>query len=330
MAGSAQRDLVAIGGSAGASGPLQAILGKLPVELGAAILICLHRHPDSNHFLTDMLSTRSNIPVMHPQHSERLAPGRALVAPPNVHMIVQDGRIRLNHGPRENMSRPAIDVTFRSAAIEAGPRTVGVLLSGMLDDGAAGLRAIERCGGRVLIQSDADYPDMPEAAEAALERPELLPGEEIADRLTELLDEPVEKAFEPPADLLVERDIALGRSLQIETEDQLGKRSNITCPECSGPLWEMQDPQLARFRCHTGHAYSLQSLGSAQVNEIEQSLWTAMRALRERASTLRRLAKRARDPEGRRQWEERADEADGSADKIAEGLVTLGRLPTVV
>lgn len=330
MTGSS-RNLVLIGGSAGALAPLSEIVSALPADLPASVLVCIHRHADSDAFLATVLEPKTALRVMQPEDDVPLRRGELLVAPPNLHMIVREGGVRLTHGPRENMSRPAIDVLFRSAALSAGPRTIAVLLSGMLDDGSAGLRAVHRCGGSALIQApaDADFPDMPRSALAALPSAEALPSDAIADRIVALLDEPVEHDCRPHSDLELEREMAFGRHLSIDDEENLGVRSNMTCPECQGALWELHDRPPLRFRCHTGHAFTLGSLGAAQVEKIEDSLWTAMRALRERAAVLRRLSDRAASERDKADWAARAADADRSADTIGDGLTSLRRRPTI-
>lgn len=322
---SASPRLIAIGGSAGSLKPLKTLLGALPEDLPACVLICIHRHIRSNSFLTDALRGSGPLPVDQATDRVELSPGRIFVAPPDVHMVVAGTCLRLSRGPRENSSRPAIDVLFRSVAASAGPNAIGVVLSGMLSDGAAGARALERCGAPVLVQhpDEAEFPEMPSAAMRAATASVSLPVKEIVDRLAAWSRQPYAEPVPIPDDIRVEVSMALGRSLEMPVEDDLGTRSRVTCPDCHGILWELTDQEPLRFRCHTGHAFTAESLEAEQSLAVERSMWIAMRSLREQAETLRRLSARSTRPAQRTRWEEKAVECDNAAAAISAGLTSL-------
>src|SRR3712207_5039381 len=141
------RDMIVIGGSSGATAPLKSILQRLPADLPAAVFVVLHIPARSIGLLSTVASAAGPLPAGQAEDGMPTEHGRVDIAAPDHHLIVTEGRIRLGRGPRENMVRPAIDPLFNSAALAYGPRVVGVVLSGLLNDGAAGLNAIKRCGG---------------------------------------------------------------------------------------------------------------------------------------------------------------------------------------
>jgi two-component system, chemotaxis family, protein-glutamate methylesterase/glutaminase len=239
--------------------------------------------------------------------------------------------VRLSHGPRENYWRPAIDVLFRTAAVAYGPRVIGVLLSGALDDGTAGLHAIRRCGGRAYVQAaqEAAYPDMPEFARSSVEGVRSLPVREIAAELVRLAQEPPAIAPEIPEDLRIEARVAEDLSPRIaQAVYENGEPSSVTCPECSGPLAEPNDG-LIRFRCMVGHAFGALSLLNRTRHEIEASLWSAIRLLQQRATLDRACARRENErgrPHGAERYDDRASESEGHANLLRELLLSLGEL----
>jgi two-component system, chemotaxis family, protein-glutamate methylesterase/glutaminase len=223
------------------------------------------------------------------------------------------------------MARPAIDPLFRSAAIEFGSRVIGVLLSGTLHDGASGLRAIKRCGGITVVQdpTDALYPEMPQYALDNVEIDHRISSAEMAGLLVRLVDEPAGPSPEVPQDLRLEARIGAGELGGMSAEDQLGTLSPISCPECGGSLWEIEDGRLLRYRCHAGHAYDSRRLLADQSEEIDKAMWSALRAHEERAALLRRMAAQARDRYAQasaRRWDELAAEHDAHAQAIRHFL----------
>jgi two-component system chemotaxis response regulator CheB len=291
------RDLVVIGASAGGIETLREIVRGLPAGLPASVLVVVHLPPRSPGLLPGILSRSGPLPAAHAVDGEELRPGRIFVAPSDFHMLVAEGRIRLARGPRENLHRPAIDPLFRSAAVAYGPRAIGVVLTGALDDGTAGLSALKRCGGIAVVQDpeDATYPSMPRSALRNVRVDHCVPRTEVAallDRLTR--EEPAARPRDPrPRDIALEVGMAAMDSSE-EKLDQIGQRSTFTCPECHGTLWEMNEQGALRFRCHVGHAYTGETLLSQQSDGLEDALWAAARAFEENATLSERMADRSR------------------------------------
>jgi two-component system, chemotaxis family, protein-glutamate methylesterase/glutaminase len=318
----ASRDVVVIGTSAGGVEALQQIAKRLPADLPASVLVVIHVPPRSPGLLPRILSRAGPLPATHAENGEAIRHGHIYVAPAGLHMMLEDGRVRLVAGARENLHRPAIDPLFRSAALAAGRRVIGVVLTGALDDGTAGLRAVKRCGGLAVVQdpAEATYPSMPLSAMRNVRVDHCLLLAEIPallDRLTRetIPDGPHQIA---PPDMKLEVAMAAMDSNE-EKLDRIGKRSTFTCPECHGTLWEMNEEGALRFRCHVGHAYTAETLVSQQSSGLEDALWTAVRAFEENAKLATRMAERARglaDLDVERRFTQRAETARQRADEV--------------
>jgi two-component system, chemotaxis family, protein-glutamate methylesterase/glutaminase len=292
-------DIIVIGASAGGVSAVRDLVAKLPKDLPAALFLVLHLSPHGQSALPEILTRAGPLPAFHPRDGAPIEPGRLYVAPPNRHLLLTDRQVRLSLGPRENHTRPAIDPLFRSAAMHFGPRVIGVVLSGFLDDGAAGLAAIKSRGGITVVQdpTDALHDGMPRSAISVGTPDHVVPISEMAELLVKLVGEPAadEERFPVPDWLRIETRISEeeARLSSIETVEKLGDPSIFVCPECKGALFEVDSENLLRFRCHVGHAYSVGSLEAHQNDDIEGAMWVALRALRESAMLSRRLAKRA-------------------------------------
>jgi two-component system, chemotaxis family, protein-glutamate methylesterase/glutaminase len=287
--------VIVIGASAGGVEALRRVVSGLPADLGSAVFVVLHLPPGGTSVLPAILRRAGDLPASHAIDGEDVEAARIYVAPPDNHMLVEDGVVRVTPGPRENGHRPAIDPLFRSAARSYGTNVIGVVLSGVLDDGTAGLGAVKAAGGHTVVQDpdDALYPAMPRSAIAHVSPEHVVETREIAPLLAELASAPPREAppvpIEPEA-VLEETDVAVDRGAS--DAPQPGEPSGFTCPECNGALWETDEDGLPRFRCRTGHQYSLDTLLSAQSQSIEVALWSAVRALEERSAMLRRIAQR--------------------------------------
>ena len=296
-----RRDLVVIGASAGGVDALRKIIAVLPADISAAILIVLHVWPDGPSVLPEILNNAGPITAVHPYDLERLEYSRIYVAPPDFHLLVEPGSVRVVRGPKENRHRPAVDPLFRSAASVYGPRVVGCILTGSMDDGTAGALAVKRHGGVVIAQDPAQaaHRGMPASAIENGAVDYILPLGGIAPRLIQLvmsgsrLD--AARAFVSGDADLMEATLAEANMDAIEDMNRRGRPSVYACPDCNGTLWELDDNGLLRFRCRTGHAYTAASLAIEQSERLEQALWTAFRALEETASLHRRMAERARE-----------------------------------
>jgi two-component system chemotaxis response regulator CheB len=278
-----QRDLVVVGASAGGVEALIRLAASLPADLPAAVAVVLHVAPGSASVLPKILERAGPLPAAVACDGDPLERGRIVVAPPDRHLVVEDGQFRLRQGPRENRVRPSVDPLFRSAARDRGAAVVGVVLSGTLDDGSAGLLAIRRAGGRAVVQSpdDALYADMPQHALELAGVDHCVTMEEMGPLLARLVAERVEGR----------RDRTRMRVTPAEGGTPgrpPGNSSAFSCPECGGVLWEPYGGAL-RFECRTGHAFSPRSLAADQADEIEAALWGGLRAIEELAALSRRL-----------------------------------------
>jgi len=289
------RDIIVVGASAGGLPALKALVQSLPKDLPASVFVVSHLSPRTPSALPEILGRVGSLPAGVPQDGAPIERGRIYVAPADFHLLVEPERIRVVRGPRENRHRPAVDPLFRSAAWAHGPRVIGVDLSGSLDDGTAGLWAIKSSGGVTVVQDpvDALYPDMPRSAALGNDVDYVLPVAEMGPLLTRLASEvvPSSNGFNPPESLKTEIEFAK-MNRDVSDMNGLGKLSMFTCPACHGALWELQEGDHLRYRCHTGHAFSKESLLEEQTVAIEDALYQALRAVEEKAASLRRLSER--------------------------------------
>ena len=293
----ARHDIIVVGASAGGVEALVEVVRRLPVRLPAAVFIVLHVPTHIPSLLPDILGRSGPLVAHHPEDGEKIEYGHIYVAPPDYHLLVEGEHVSITRGPRENRHRPAVDPLFRSAARVYGSRVVGVVLSGTLDDGTAGLLAVKRRGGIAVVQDpeSALYPSMPQSALEHVEVDYCLPVPEIGPLLVRLAQEPVkEEVVSPvPEDMEMETREAEMDMESLSGENQVGTPSTFSCPECGGVLWEIQDGKLTRYRCRVGHAYSFESMVAEQSDKVEEALWAALRALEENASLSRRIIDRA-------------------------------------
>jgi two-component system, chemotaxis family, protein-glutamate methylesterase/glutaminase len=290
------RKLVVIGASAGGIDALRELVASLPAEFPAPIAVVLHTSPHSPGVLHDILMRSGPLPAVSPRSGERLRPGRIYVAPPDFHLLIEPGVVRLTKGPRENRFRPAIDPLFRSAAQVYGPNAIGVILTGSLGDGTAGLWAIKRLGGMAVVQDpeDALFPSMPQNAIRHVQADYVVPLHEIATLLVSLVT--TARVAEPPVtspDLDVEIRIAKEEDPIQAGVLAIGRPSTFACPECHGVLMQIAEAGRLRFRCHTGHAYSAESLLTEISDQIEVALWNTIRTMQEGALLLREFGSHA-------------------------------------
>lgn len=284
-------DIIVVGASAGGADALTRFVKLLPSNFSASVFIVLHVAPQSSNLLPEILQRRTPLPVQSPSDTTTIERGHIYVAPPNHHMLIEREHVRVVLGPPENRHRPAIDPLFRSAAWTDGPRVVGVVLTGTLDDGVAGLWAVKTCGGVTIVQdpTEAAFPDMPANVMRSFEPDYCLRLDEIAALLVKLAQEQSGQQNEsPPQHLKEEVEAAMGKR-DIHDMPGIGNLSAFTCPTCHGALWEIIEGDLLRYRCHVGHAFSADSLVAEQTDMVEDALYSALRALEEKAAALQRL-----------------------------------------
>ncbi|MDX1546298.1 MAG: chemotaxis protein CheB [Rhodothermales bacterium] len=321
--------LILLGGSAGGLDAALTVVARLDADLPAAVFVVLHLGDGPGQSLLDKLAAAGPFPAAFAADGDPVETGRIYVAPPDHHTLLHDHRIRLSRGPRVNRARPAIDLAFRSAAVAYREKTIGVVLSGMLDDGAAGLLAIARCGGRAIVQDpdEAPHASMPESALASVKTARRLPAASIGMLLDQLGRTPVlTEATVPPA-IALENRFDMNGTDDLAEMDDLGSQVPMSCPECNGPLWEIEQDGLPRYRCHVGHSLTAHTLLATQGEEIEQSLWIALRTLEEKARMQERLVRWEREA-GRGSaagsFESRAAETRAHAERLRAVLNQLG------
>ena len=316
-------DIIVIGASAGGLDALPRLIGSLPADLPASVFVVLHISPQGPSQVPDIIGRATSLSVAHGVHGEGVRKGHVYVAPPNHHLQLEGTRVRLSRGPRENFHRPSIDALFRTAAESYGPRVVGVVLTGNLDDGTAGLHAVKSFGGIAVVQDpkNALAPAMPRSALRNVKVNHCVPLAKIGPLLVRLAttrDIPksskeaflVKKRFMSPKDM----------------EKEFGRPTSFVCPECDGPLWETKPGCSLQFRCHEGHAYSPDSLLADHAEGLERSLWSTARTFDERASLLRRLGERKYHSETvGKNWGSKAKELEQQSKLIRKLLKTYQR-----
>ncbi len=277
----AHRDIVVVGASEGGTEALSAFVAGLPVDLPAAVFVTLHSHASSESRLPEILTRHGALRARHAIHGERIAAGRIYVAPPDNHLMLRPGYVQVVRGPKENGFRPSVDALFRTASIAYGPRVIGVVLTGNLDCGTAGLLSIKARGGTALVQDpgEAAVPEMPRSAIDHVAVDQVAGVTALAARVVELTAAPA-----PPAPAQVPPEIA-----ELEG-DEPGLAAEIVCPICQGKLTETSVGGFSSFRCHVGHAFSLESVAAEQAEEVERALWASVRALEESARLANRLS----------------------------------------
>jgi two-component system chemotaxis response regulator CheB len=323
--------LVVVGASAGGVEALREFVEGLPRDLRAPILVVLHVPADAPSALPKILARVSDRPVRHAVHGSPLEARSVIVAPPNHHLMVIDGTIALTSGPQENGHRPAVDVLFRSAARVAGPRTIGVVLSGSLDDGAAGSVAIASRGGRVMVQepSEALYASMPEAAARAASADARLPASDMGRVLSQWAAAMKGPSVATPSSVTMKMEVDMA-DLDPDTmhePERPGVPAGFGCPDCAGALFEIEEGGLRRYRCRVGHAWSPESLLAQQAVAMESALWIALRGLEEKAALSAELGSRARaqghDLTAAR-FAEQAQETLGAAELVRRLIDEIG------
>lgn len=302
-----------IGASQGGIQALRALLAGLPADFAAPILIVQHIGATES-VLPAILADASALPTAFAADGEMLLAGHVYVAPPDHHMLVNDGRLELTRGPRENWARPAIDPLFRAAAMYYAQDAVGIVLSGRLNDGTAGLYEIKRWGGIAIVQTprEAEAPDMPQSALDNVPVDYCLPVGDMPRLLIRLASE-------------AGSSIPSTRGVQAVQQAQIIQPSAQTCPECGGAMREETIGSLTRFRCHIGHAMTAEVLASSQLDALENNLSAVLRTLNERAALCRDLAAKHRAAGNSRAaeaWQKAAEQAEGRK-KAAEAMADL-------
>lgn len=288
--------IIVVGASAGGVTALVDLIKSLPEDFKGSIFVVLHIAPYSQSYLPAILSRAGTLKAVEPKNGEEIKPSMIYVAPPDNHLLIESGRIVIAKGPKENRFRPSIDALFRSAAYVYGPKVIGIVLSGLLNDGTSGLWSIKRLGGKCIIQQpdDAEFPSMPENVLEHVKVDYCVPASAMGDILQKLSKKKIRKK---PVVSKNELEL-LAMEVAIATKESafemgildMGTLTPFTCPECHGALVQLEEGNIIRFRCHTGHAYTSSTLLADISLTVENTLWQAMRGLEEATMLLNKVA----------------------------------------
>lgn len=313
------RDIIVIGTSAGGLEALDKLVRQIPTDLPAAIFIVQHMAPQSSgDALLHRLARNKGFHCKIAEDGEAFQQGKIYIAPPDHHLLVKNTTLLVTKGARENRYRPALDPLFRSAAVAHGPKVIGVVLTGMLDDGTAGLIAVKKCGGVTVVQDpkDAAYPEMPQSALNNSQVDHCVPISEMAGLLDQLTHEDHEKAVAVPQSIRTEALIAERVLSDVAQVNGLGDQVPYNCPNCGGVLWQIDDPDVQRYRCHTGHSFTASALVTSQTEKIEETLWVSLRMFEERKNLLNNMAQKEAHPRQKRALKQRATETEIHIERI--------------
>jgi two-component system, chemotaxis family, protein-glutamate methylesterase/glutaminase len=321
--------IIVIGVSLGGVDALQQLAKQLPAGFPAPVVIVQHIGQHRSRMPT-ILSERGPLPAVHVDDGQPPLPGRIYVAPPDHHVLLDGDSLRLSKGPKEHHARPAIDPLFRSAALSRGKDVIGVVLTGLLDDGTAGLQAIKQCGGVAVVQDpyDAFEPSMPLSALKHVEVDHCVPLAELGPLLCDLVVSKAAAAAPPRHEPSGhEHALFLSEGNPMEHLNAIGAPSTFACPDCSGTLWEVANASPVRYRCHTGHAFTLRTLEQTLSQTLDTSLWSAIRALQEKSLVLEKMAENL-DSEDNEPLRAQALEDARALSAQADSLrLMLGRVP---
>jgi two-component system chemotaxis response regulator CheB len=315
-------NIIVIGASAGGFAAVSKLLSSVNADLNAAIFIVVHisRNSDAD-IICKMLQKHSTLKCKVAVDGEAITSGHIYVASADHHMLLEEGRILVQKGAYENHYRPSIDVLFRSAAATYGACVIGIILTGMLDDGTSGMYAIKRSGGTCIVQhpEDAEFPNMPYSVINNMEVDYILPVADMGPQLINLLMNRSCAKGEIPNDVRVEADITRRMSSDPEDLKKLGPATDLTCPDCGGTLNKIENDAIPRFRCFTGHVFTGACLEDLQLTSLEESIWTAIRMMEER----RNLLSSIHDSSGRKI--ERAEQLGVHIGRLKAMLQTINK-----
>jgi two-component system chemotaxis response regulator CheB len=313
------RDIVVVGASAGGLEALDGLIAQLPGRLPASIFIVQHLAPENSGVpLLDKLSQHKTFKCRMAGDGEAFRSGCIYIAPADQHLLIKGRKLLVTKGARENRYRPGVDPLFRSAAVSHGPAVVGVVLTGLLDDGTSGATAIKRCGGVAVAQDpkDAEYPDMPRSALAGGGVDYSAPLAELGALLKKLVRGPRGRPRPVPRDIRSEAEIAERVLSDVAQVNILGDQVPYNCPNCGGVLWEMKQPKVGRYRCHTGHSFTASALLTSQDERVEETLWISLRMFEERKNLLNKMARTEVGASRKQNYDERLKETEVHIDRI--------------
>ena len=319
------RDILAIGASAGGVEALRFLASEFSPDLQAAVVVAIHLPSEFRSTLDAILTQDGPLPAIFADDGQALERGHIYIGPPGCHLLVDADRLHLGTGPRENNARPALDPMFRSAALCCGHRAIGVVLTGTLSDGAAGLYAIQQCGGLTVVQDPADaaQSEMPAMALDKVKPDHVVSLKGMPALLEQLVQRRAGPHTRAPSSIGYEVEVARNGHTSMSTMDRIGRRSVLACPDCHGVMWEIDEGELTRYRCHVGHAYTAELMALALDENLTRALGSALRALDERSALARKLQKQAEES-GRNaaaaSWALKAQEHEREGQVIRESI----------
>ena len=317
-------NVVVIGTSAGGLEALDTLVAGLPAGLPASIFIVQHMAPQNTGIaLVHRLGKYKDFQCALAANGEKFHPGRIYICPADNHLLIKEDHLLVTKGARENRYRPAIDPLFRSAAATHGPRVAAVLLTGVLDDGTAGMMAVKKCGGLTIVQDpkDAAYPEMPQSALNNVDVDYCVPITQMGALLEKHANKLAGKTKAFPDSIRIEAEIAERVLSDVQQVSSLGGQVPYNCPNCGGVLWEMAGAATIRYRCHTGHSYTAKSLLTSQTEKIEETLWTSLRMFEERKNLMNNLAVKETHSSLKRSYREQAKSTQIHIERIRAMLL---------
>ena len=290
--------IITIGASAGGLNAINEVVAQLPANLNAAVLIVIHLSKAAiGDLLLERIRKNSKLPCQIGRQGDAIIPGQVYIAAPDTHLLIKDDKVIVGHGPPENRFRPSIDVLFRSAAANAGERAIGIVLTGLLNDGTAGMMAIKQSGGYCIVQdpNEAEYPAMPLSVLENMEADYCVSLKSMGSIIEKITQEPIAEGAVPPQQVMIESRLSEMAATEVKEVSRLGKKTLLACPDCGGGLWVVKNGWIKHYRCHIGHSYSEQDLDVKQSEKIESTMWVAVRMMEERKLLINRLTKENND-----------------------------------
>ncbi len=325
-----KKNIVAFGGSAGATESMVKILKGIDPGTTASFFVVIHSSVNSLAYLQKIFERATALKVKYAQNDEPIDSATVYIAPANFHLIISSGKIKINQGPRENLMRPSIDVLFRSAAVNYNTQAIGVALSGTMDDGLVGMDALQKCGGTLIVESPdtALFPELPKNILDELETDFVLSAEKISKKINRLVNEEAEPEISVPSYLIKELKIAEKSWSNINKQELNSTPAPYVCPDCGGPLWEIKNDKHLRFRCDIGHAITANNLVSQKTEAFERAMWIGLRALEERKNLLLKLANSSKERNRSNLADDyfsKADEIEAQIDIMKDYLIEGGQ-----
>jgi two-component system chemotaxis response regulator CheB len=323
------KKIIVIGASAGGYKAIADLVGAISPDMDVAVFAVLHMSSNSSgEIVLHHLQQRTSLTCRVATDGMQIAGGHLYLAPPDHHMMIKDGSIRVHNGPRENRWRPSIDVLFRSAAACCDSHVIGIILSGLMDDGTSGMSAIKRSGGICIVQEpkEAEYPDMPNSVLNSVDVDYQVPVSDMGYVISDVLSKQINAMLPIPEDVKIEAEITEKMVSNIEQLEQIGSHTNFTCPDCGGHLWKISQDGVHRYRCYTGHVYTERVLNEKQSEGLEESLWVSIRILEERRNLLAIMAgheKEAGQEAASLETKKRSEEVDIHIERLKTVLLAM-------